>query len=278
MYDSGRRFRYTGAAFINYLLDRHCYHSYVPQLADAPVYPFHSVKNGTTLFLDFLGNLEFGDAVGIVAYAQHAKVMDKAPFYSTDWRYSKGNSPPGVCSVSADVSGEPISKDYAALNAIQRHTQAGHFSWSTAMGDGILVGRQLLDNHARYGSRKTLLVMTDGNANVCPSSFSVPDGFDWNKVTKADGTPYTTSDNSKRYALYKAFEAVQSGCTIHTMSVGADADHEIMEVIAELGKGIHMKIEGGQTVAELESELLASFNRIAAKVPPPRLIKPVDAN
>lgn len=278
MYGSGRRFRYTAAAFINYLLDEQCYHSYVPQLADTPVYPFHSVKNGTTLFLDFLENLDFGDAVGVVAYAQHAKVMDQVPFYSTDWRYSKGNCPPGVCSVSADVSGEPISKDYNAVDLIQRHTQAGHFSWSTAMGDGILMGRQLLDDHARYGSRKTLLVMTDGNANVCPSSFSAPADFDWSKVTKADGTPYTTSDSSKTFAIYKAFEAVQSGCTIHTMSVGADADHELMEVIAVLGKGIHMKILGGQTVAELESELLDSFNRIAAKVPPPRLIKPVDAN
>ena len=277
MYYTGRKFRYTAAAFVNYLIDRHCYHSYTPELADAPVYPFHAVKNGTSLFLGFLDNLDFGDAVGIVAYAEHAKVMDQVPFCSSDYRYSKGNCPPGHCDVSADVSAEPISKDYAALDAIQRHTQAGHFSWSTAMGDGLVIGKQLLDDHARYGSRKTILLMTDGNANVCPSTFSAPEGFDWSKVVKKDGSPYYTSDNSKKYAIYKAWEAIENGCTIHTMSVGADADHDIMEVIAVLGKGIHMKIEGGETVADLESELLEEFNRIAAKVPPPRLIKPVDA-
>ncbi len=267
MYNTGRPFRYTGAAFVNYLLERRCAHDETPQLADTPHYPFHAVKNGTTLFLEFLENLDFGDAVGMVCYATTAQWLD-GPI----------NCVPNVCNMTVDLSSEPISRQYTDLNTLQRHTQAAHFSSSTNMGDGIVEASSLLAQHARYGSRKTMLLMTDGNANTYPGSFSAPDGFDWNDIVDADGNLYTPGGSysevqGKTYALYKAYEAVRDGVTIHTMSVGAGADSEIMEVIAIMGGGVHINVPGGTTIAEMQDELNVAFNKIAAKVPPPRLIR-----
>ncbi len=265
MYYTGRKFRYNAAALINYLLDRQCYHHYVPQLANTPHYPFHAVKKGNSLFLNFLKDLEFGDRVGMVAYASSAK-----------WLTGAINCTSG-CSMAVDISDEPISRDFDQLDALQSHTQSGHFSWSTAMGDGILKGTQMLETKGRLGARKTMLLMTDGNANVSPYSIYEPNGFSWNLIKDADGNLYTPTGSSsgikaKKYAIYKAFEAVQKGFKINTMSVGADSDAKLMEVIARMGGGIHIHVPGGTRIADMEEQLLLAFNRIAAKVPPPRLI------
>ena len=260
MYQSGYHFTYNAAAFINYLLDGQCAHNKTPELVNTPHYPFHAIKNGTTLFLDFLSDLNFGDAVGLVAYASDAH-----------WLTGNINSPSGY-GPGVDLSNEPISREYDQLNQLQRYTQAAHFSSSTAMGDGILEGLAMINQKGRAGARKTMLIMTDGNANVAPYYYSVPEGFTWKQIVDEDGNPYTTSTSAKKYAIYQAYRAVQDGCTIHTMSVGADADSELMEVIAKLGGGIHIHVDGGQRIADMQAELLAAFNRIAAKVPPPRLI------
>ena len=38
-----------------------------------PHYPMHAVKSGTSLFLEFLEDLDFGDEVGLVGYGQWAE-------------------------------------------------------------------------------------------------------------------------------------------------------------------------------------------------------------
>ncbi len=56
------------------------------------------------------------------------------------------------------------------------------------------------------------------------------------------------------------------------MSVGSGADKKLMEAIAFAGSGVWINIPGGTTVAQMESQLLAAFRQIAAKVPPAKLI------
>ncbi|HRX82562.1 MAG TPA: hypothetical protein P5307_26025, partial [Pirellulaceae bacterium] len=79
-------------------------------------------------------------------------------------------------------------------------------------------------------------------------------------------------DKKKQYAFWEATEAIRSGVTVHTMSVGVDADRDLMEAIAFAGNGVWMNVPGGTTVTQMEEELIDAFRQIAAKVPPAKLI------
>jgi hypothetical protein len=52
-----------------------------------------------------------------------------------------------------------------------------------------------------------------------------------------------------------------------------DAGHrDLLQAIAFAGGGVFCDIPGGSTVAEMESQLLAAFTKIASKLPPPKLV------
>lgn len=231
-------------------------------------YPFTAVKNGASLFLGFLNDLDFGDEVGLVSYATWAEWEDE--HYDGD--------------VSINISSDPINPNYSTLDTIQRRHQAGHYDSRTGMGDGILKGREMLvgkasdandEGHSRYGARPTMIVMTDGRANEAKSGWSLPDDFDWDTWTDYDGdgeANYTTSDWKKQYAFWEATEAVQLGITLHAVAVGAGADTSLMKAIAFAGGGVYINVPGGATIEEMESQMLTAFGQIAAKVPPAQLV------
>ena len=233
-----------------------------------PHYPFHAIKQGASLFLQFLDDLDFGDEIGLVGYGQWA-VQEKT--------LNDGE-------VNLDITSDPITPDYATVNTIQCRHQAGEYNGWTAMGDGILKARELLvgvssdpndDGYSRYGARPTMIVMTDGQTNQRPSSWSLPTSFKWKDWTDydGDGVPnYTTSDTKKQYAFWEATEAVKRGITIHTLAVGAGADRNLMKAIAFAGAGVFIDVPGGSTVEEMEEQLLAAFSQIAAKVPAAQLL------
>jgi hypothetical protein len=117
--------------------------------------------------------------------------------------------------------------------------------------------------------------MTDGQANVYPSGWSLPSGWNWAKHTDYDGNgtaDYTTTDKSKQYAFYQATLAIANGYTLHTMSVGADGDDNLLKAIAFAGGGVFIDIPAGSTVAQVQEDLLDAFRQIAGKVPPPKLV------
>ncbi|NOY42211.1 MAG: VWA domain-containing protein, partial [Planctomycetes bacterium] len=145
-----------------------------------PHYPFNAVKEGASLFLTFLTDLDFGDEVGLVSYGKWAV---------KEWTHYDGE-------VDIDITADPITSDYATIDTIQRRHQAGDYNAWTGMGDGILKGRELLvgdaddpgdDGYSRYGARPTMIIMTDGQTNQGPSGWSLPAGFDWAEWTDYDG-------------------------------------------------------------------------------------------
>lgn len=231
-------------------------------------YPFTAVKNGASLFLGFLNDLNYSDEVGIVSYGTYA-------VWETEHHDGE---------VSIDISDDPINPDYLTLDTIQRRHQAGHYDVYTGIGDGMLKAREMLvgvaddpndDGHARYGARPTVILMTDGNANRSPSGWSMPGDFSWADWTDYDGdgsADYTTTSTHKMYAFYEAVEAIERGVKIHTMAVGANSDRNLMRAIAHAGGGIFMSVPGGSTIAEMESQMYEAFSEIAAKVPPPQLV------
>ncbi len=262
------RSRYGYRTLMSYFQERHYARENSEDLWRTPHYPFHAIKNGTTLFLDFLRDLDFGDEVGLVGYGQ--------------WAVQQKTLQDGE--VDIDISSDPITSDYSAIDEIQRRHQAGEYVGWTAMGDGILKARELLvgdadnpddDGFSRYGARPTMIVMTDGQTNQAPYGWSMPPGFNWNDWTDYDGdgsANYSTSDSKKQYAFWEATQAIDRGITIHTMAVGQGADHDLMKAIAFAGGGVYISVPGGSTIAEMQSQLLDAFGSVAAKVPPAKLV------
>ncbi|RIK72112.1 MAG: hypothetical protein DCC67_19705, partial [Planctomycetota bacterium] len=260
--------KYGYRTLLSYLQDQRHDPAQSEDLWRTPHYPFHANRNGMTLFLDFLTELDFGDEVGWVAYGQ--------------WAVQQMTHNDGE--VTIDVTGDPITSSYATIDAMQRRHQAGEYNGWTAMGDGILKARELLlgadndpndDGFARYGARPTMLIMTDGQTNQRPSGWSLPSGFNWAKWTDYDGdgaADYATTDANKQYALYEATKSIELGCTLHTLAVGAGADRDLMQAIAFASGGIYIDVPGGSTVEEMEEQLLDAFRQIASKVPPAKLV------
>ncbi len=263
----GKRYGYR--SLMNYLQERRYSAAYSEDLWRTPHYPFHAIKEGATLFFAFLTDLNFGDEVGLVSYGKWA-VQEKT--------HNDGE-------VSIDISGNPITSDYATIDTIQRRHQAGDYSGWTGMGDGILKARELLVGaaddptdigYSRFGARPTMLIMTDGQTNQGPDGWTLPGDFNWADWTDYDGdgvADYTTTDWKKQYSFWEATQAIQRGIKLHTMAVGVGGDRDLMQAIAFAGGGIFINVPGGSTVAEMQSQLIDAFREVASKLPPAKLVQ-----
>lgn len=256
-------FKFGKLMFPAYLMDMKPEYSKTTALWKTPHYPFHSIKEGCSLFLEFLGGLEFGDEVGLVSYDQESRVEQ---VLDTDDAY-------------VNVSSNPISNEYEAVNTIQTHKQAGHYDLYTNIGAGLSTARSLINSNARFGAKRTILLMTDGQANRVSSGFddidSAIDGFSWADYTDFDDdgfADYETSNEASQSTIYQAILARNEGTIVHTMSVGSGADVGLMEAVAKITGGIHINVPGGTTIGDMREQLLEAFSNIAANVPPPRLI------
>ena len=255
---AGYRYKYGGKCLVDYLLRSLPMFSQCNDLWRTPHYPFHSLKQGTQLLATFVEDLGFGDEMGMVSYADTA--VDELTL-----NYDGYN---------INLSSNPICNQFGNLRQIIGHRQAAHYSNNTNIGDGIARGKLMLDNSKRPGTRPTLVLMTDGLANKY-STYSLPKNWNWNTLFDYDNNgaaDYTTSNTSAQYALVKAKEAVDAGYTIHCLTVGLGADQNLMKAIAWLGRGIYIHVPGDQSVADMEADVLAAFNKIAAFVPPAKLV------
>lgn len=262
----GYRRKFGLLLLYQYILRFESGHWETPDLWKTRHYPFHSVKEGEKLFCDFLENLNFSDHVGLVSYDSSHRVEQTL----------SGTGMPTV-----NISDNPITDNYQAIRDIIEHKQAAHYSYATNMGGGLKDAKWLLDNYKRQGARPTILLMTDGNTNTMDSgeSATLPAGWNWDELFDYDGDgtrDYETSSSQFRYALIQAKNAVDAGITIHTLSVGADANTELMDAIAHLGGGIHIVVPGGTSVSEMQEQIEAAFQQIAAMVPPAKLLNPAE--
>ncbi|MCA8997566.1 MAG: hypothetical protein KDA80_11280, partial [Planctomycetaceae bacterium] len=264
----GLREMYGGLTFANYVLRNESGNWETEALWKTRHYPFHAIKEGHLLLCDFLRDLGFDDHVGMVSYDTYHRVEQILNESDVNIPY-------------VNISSEPITNDYEAVKNLMRYKQAAHYAYATNMGGGLKDAISLLDDHSRTGARPTILLMTDGNTNTIDSgeSTSLPSGWDWDEYFDYDGDgvrDYSTNSSQRRYVLRLAKEAVDAGYTIHTMSVGADADRDLMEAIAFLGNGHYIDVPGGYSVTDMEDEVLEAFRRIATFVPPARLLPSED--
>lgn len=257
----GYKKKYGYRTLMGYLVGQRKKNNQSEDLWRAPIYPFHAMKEGVTLFTEFLDGLQFGDYIGLVTYDDSSRVESVL-------------NEDGV-SETVDLGDELITNRYSDIDTIQRHKQASHYAPYTGMGYGIRDAKELLESHGRAGARPTILVMTDGNANRSPSGWSLPGNWDWDDITDFDGdgqADYSTGTRDKQYAFYQAVEAANLGYTVHTMTVGAGADRNLMQAIAKACNGIWIDAPGGATIEDMQAQLLVAFGKIAANVPPAKLL------
>ena len=260
--DYGYQDKYGGMTFLCYLMKNNSSYSETKDLWKTRHYPFHAIKEGHVLLCSFLSELGFDDHLGMVTY-------------DTNHRIETTLSDPDMPSV--DISSEPLTNDYESIRKLMYYKQASHYSDSTNMSGGMESAIDLLDNHKRDGSRPAIILMTDGNGNVYDSdeSDSMPAGWSWDTLFDYNGDgqgDYEASSVSAKSTLKYVKQAVDKGYTVHCISVGIDADRGLLKAAAWLGNGYYIDVPGGQSVSDMEDDVRAAFTKIAAAVPPARLV------
>ncbi len=105
-----------------------------------------------------------------------------------------------------------------ALQAIPdrlRQMQAGHYNSTTCIGCGVQQGMtELTSARTRSSAAKVIILMTDGKPNVAPSG--------WNPTS---------------YSIDRAQAAAAMGMTMHVVGVGADVDPDLLQEMANIGRG-----------------------------------------
>lgn len=260
----GFREMYGGLTFVNYTLRSNFSHNATPKLCKARHYPFSAIKSGHEQLCNFLQNLSFDDRLGMVSYDTTHRIETIV-----------NEDDPSIPYVN--VSSNPMSNDYQAINNLMKYKMANYYDSATNMGGGLGDGIKLLDDRARPGSQPTILLMTDGNSNAMDSGASgkLPNDWDWNSMFDYDGDgvkDFSSSNTQSIYVLKQAKAAIDKGYVIHTIGVGSDADTALLQAIAWMGGGINLNIPGGTSAPEMEAKLRVAFQQIASMVPPAKLL------
>jgi hypothetical protein len=141
----------------------------------------------------------------------------------------------------------PLTTTFGLIETTFRQRQAGHYFDYTNIGAGIQTARNELSTHGRAGAFQMIVLLSDGKANWTDH------GYDLSAAT--------------RLALDQARVAGQEHTPILTISLGADADDDLMQQIAELSGGVWFDVPGGDDVSDYEGQLMSVFAQIAAHRP-----------
>jgi Mg-chelatase subunit ChlD len=180
--------------------------------------PLKAVKDAVDVFLSYLTAHSTDDQVGLAIYtaSDNTAILEKS-----------------------------LTKTYSQISSIVQARQAGHYVGSTNISAGMTKGRLELQNNARAGAKKMMILMTDGVANL----------------------PTGNSNTDKNKCITEANLAAAAGIPIITITVGADADTALMQQIADVTGGAYFQVPGGQSVAAVKTQLEAVFGQVAADRP-----------
>ncbi len=141
-----------------------------------------------------------------------------------------------------------LTHDFQDIIHRVTHRQAGHYHQYTNIGGGLHSGRVELEDNGRPGAFRMVVLMTDGLANWV-SGGQNPSG-------------------AKNYLLAEAKKCADNGFPVVTISLGAGADKNVMQQVADMTpKGRHFNVPGGQTGQEYYEDLLEVFREIAQDRP-----------
>ena len=209
--NAGYRKRYGYLTLVNYWLEKKPRYSQTPTLWQTSEQPITAVKNAVQVFLAYLQEVDIDDQVGLAVYTH----------------------PTGGATLETG-----LTDDFQLIEDTSRQRQAAHYDNMTNIGAGLREARVELEENARRGAFKMIVLMTDGQPNR-PS---------W---------------NSRGYLLDEAQRCADNGYPVITISLGASADTNLMQQVADITAGVHFNIPGGQSVAAYEEDLKDAFREIA---------------
>jgi len=223
--DPGLRYRFGLKTWIDYLQEMEEGTSSSPGLNGAPTQPMGAVADAVQACLNIIDELEGDDLVGLASYGTVG--------------YGPQEKPNHMSWLVDDVS---VLRDRVSV------LQAGMWSSNTNVAQGIDRGVEVLFDSpaARPNAAKVMVLLTDGIAN------------------QTRGNP--TSSNQTRAAQdarQAALDARARGVRIHTVSVGVNAQTELMDDIAQIGGGEHNHAEG--SIDQYEQELRRIFEDLGSK-------------
>lgn len=221
MYDANSKFRYRYGAktLMNYFMERRPYNDETPEFTDTPTQPMESVKNATEVLTAYIADLDSDDQMSLEIYGETAH-------HEVD-----------------------LTMDVQQVSDRLREMQAAHYDGWTNMGGGMEKGiEELTGSRARGASRKVMVLLTDGYANV-----------------SEDGDVGDYS-GGEAYSLDMAEEAAALGIQIFCVSVGAYCNLELMDEIAEIGGGQHYAANTAD-IEEYSAQLIEIFEVIGGKRP-----------
>ena len=102
-----------------------------------------------------------------------------------------------------------------------------------------------LQNKARPGSKKLMVLMTDGVVNL----------------------PSGNTNSDKQKVIAEANLAAAARIPIVTIALGAYADTALMQQVADITGGAAFVVAGGQPIAQVKAQLEAVFGEVAAGRP-----------
>lgn len=220
--NSAFRYRFGAKTLTNYLMERRGSHSQTPELADVPLQPMQAVKDAVGYLANFMDGQGTNDQLSLEIYGTTAR-------HEVD-----------------------LTNDFAQVSDRLSAMQAGHYDSYTNVGGGIARGiEELTSTRARGTSRKVIVLLTDGNANV--------------SATGSYGTSEAAESAGAAYAVAQAQAAAALGIRIVAVSVGAEANQALMQQIADITQGEHFHAEG--SITEYSAQLVEIFQRIGGQRP-----------
>lgn len=140
-----------------------------------------------------------------------------------------------------------LTNNYSFINTQSNRRQAGHYHNYTNISAGMKEAREELDVRARPGAFKMIVLLTDGVANWNNGGYNISAARD--------------------AVIHEAHLAADRKYAIVTISLGAGADKDLMQQVADITTGSHFNIPGGQSVEEYAEDLTEVFQKIAAHRP-----------
>ncbi len=214
--NAGFEYKFGFANLISYWLDRRPAYSQTPDLWKVSAQPVGAVKDSVAVFMDYIRAVDTNDRLALVVY----------------------NGPDGDALVET-----PLTHDLDLVATLAARRQAGHYHSYTNIGAGMEAAREELQQNARLGAFKMIVLMTDGNAN-------------WH-----NGTYDTTA--ARNHVLAEAAAASSINIPIVTISLGAGADVSLMNDVASMTESRTFNVPGGQSVSEYRDGLYQVFREIA---------------
>lgn len=224
--DPGLQYRFGLKTWVDYIQEQQVGISNSPGMGGVKTQPMGAVADGVLTSLDIIESLQSNDRVGTASYGTYGYGPDTKPSHMS-W----------------------LTTDLDSIRARVADLQAGMWTSNTNIAQGIDKGVTVLfkSPNARPNAAKIMFLLTDGIANA----------------TRANGS--SNESQAKLDTLAAARDARAMGVRIYTVSVGANADKQLMEQVAEIGEGESFHAEG--TVDAYYSKLQAIFRELGGKRP-----------